>query len=196
MHLRSGSPSQSAALPQFALSSSQSIHGVWARQERSEWTPLWGSLKFSGPGSVLVQRGSQVIRSVEPSTTTPLCAVLPCGCHAVESSGGHGSLTLLTPSVNNEHVILSFACRETERVFRAGLSRRFSPGIQRSARRKLLVLHAATDLRQMSVPPGNRLEALKGDRKGQHSVRINDQWRLCFRWADGNAHEVEITDYH
>jgi proteic killer suppression protein len=93
-------------------------------------------------------------------------------------------------------VILSFACSETQRLFRAELSRRFPPNIQRSARRKLLVLHGATELQQMAVPPGNRLEALKGERKGQHSIRVNDQWRICFRWYEGNAHEVEIVDYH
>ena len=93
-------------------------------------------------------------------------------------------------------MILSFACAETERIFRAELSRRFPPNIQRSARRKLLALHAATELRLMSVPPGNRLEALKGNRKMQHSIRVNDQWRICFRWREGNAYEVEIVDYH
>jgi proteic killer suppression protein len=93
-------------------------------------------------------------------------------------------------------VILSFACAETERIFRAELSRRFPPNIQRNARRKLLALHAATELRHMAVPPGNRVEALKGDRKGQHSIRVNDQWRICFRWREGNACEVEIVDYH
>ena len=93
-------------------------------------------------------------------------------------------------------MILGFACSETERLFRAELARRFPPSIQRSARRKLMILHAATELRQMAVPPGNRLEALKGKRKGRHSIRINDQWRICFRWQGGNAHEVEIVDYH
>jgi len=93
-------------------------------------------------------------------------------------------------------VILSFACAETERVFRAELSRRFPTDIQRGARRKLLALHAATELRQMAVPPGNRLEALKGGRKGQYSIRVNDQWRICFRWHEGNAYEVEVVDYH
>jgi proteic killer suppression protein len=93
-------------------------------------------------------------------------------------------------------VILSFACVETERLFRVQMSRRFPPSIQRSARRKLLVLHAATELRQMNVPPGNRLEALKGNRKGQYSVRVNDQWRICFRWQGADAHDVEIVDYH
>ena len=93
-------------------------------------------------------------------------------------------------------MILSFAGAETERIFRAEISRRFPPTIQRSARRKLLALHAATELRQMAVPPGNRLEALKGGRAGQHSIRINDQWRICFRWAGTDAHGVEIVDYH
>ena len=93
-------------------------------------------------------------------------------------------------------MILSFACAETERIFRAELSRRFPPAIQRGARRKLLALHAATELRHMVVPPGNWLEALKGGRKGQHSIRVNDQWRIRFRWHEGNAHEVEIVDYH
>ena len=93
-------------------------------------------------------------------------------------------------------MILSFACRDTGKVFHAQLSRRFPPEIQRGARRKLLALHAATELRQMAVPPGNRLEALKGGRKGQHSMRINDQWRICFRWREGGAYDVEIVDYH
>jgi proteic killer suppression protein len=93
-------------------------------------------------------------------------------------------------------VILSFVCAESERIFRAELARRFPPTIQRSARRKLLALHAATELRELTVPPGNRLEALKGGRKGQHSIRVNDQWRICFRWREGNAYEVEIVDYH
>jgi proteic killer suppression protein len=69
-------------------------------------------------------------------------------------------------------------------------------GIARSARRKLLILHRAGSLQDLRVPPGNRLDELKGRRKGQHSVRINDQWRICFSWRDGDAFEVEITDYH
>jgi len=92
-------------------------------------------------------------------------------------------------------MIESFACAETERVFQGQVSRRLPPDMQRVARRKLLQLHAAAQLRDMAVPPGNRLEALKGGRAGQHSIRINDQWRICFRWESG-AHEVEIVDYH
>jgi proteic killer suppression protein len=92
-------------------------------------------------------------------------------------------------------MIESFACAETEKIFRGQVSRRLPPDIQRTARRKLLQLHAAVRLQDMVVPPGNRLEALKGQRAGQCSVRINDQWRICFRWESG-AHEVEIVDYH
>jgi toxin HigB-1 len=93
-------------------------------------------------------------------------------------------------------VILSFACHETERIFQAELARRVPTELQRSARRRLLALHAATELRQLAVPPGNRLEALKGKREGQHSIRVNERWRICFRWREGNAYEVELIDYH
>ena len=93
-------------------------------------------------------------------------------------------------------MILSFACAETESIYLAVGSRRIPPDIQRGARRKLLLLNAASELSQMAVPPGNRLEALRGGRKGQHSIRVNNQWRICFRWHEGHAHEVEIVDYH
>ena len=92
-------------------------------------------------------------------------------------------------------MIENFACAETEKIFRGQVSRRLPNDIQRTARRKLLQLQAATQLLDMAVPPGNRLEALRGGRTGQHSIRINDQWRICFRWESG-AHEVEIVDYH
>jgi len=74
--------------------------------------------------------------------------------------------------------------------------RRFSREIQRVALRKLVMLHAAESLQDLRAPPGNRLERLSGDREGQYSIRINDQWRVCFRWAEGDAYDVEITDYH
>ena len=93
-------------------------------------------------------------------------------------------------------MIRSFACAETEKIFNSVVSRRFPPDIQRTARRKLLQLHAATMVREMAVPPGNRLEALKGRRAGQYSVRINDQWRIGFRWQGSDAVDVEIVDYH
>ncbi len=93
-------------------------------------------------------------------------------------------------------MILSFADAETEKLFNDERSRRLPPNIQRRARRKLLVLNQAIDVNDLRVPPGNRLEQLRGDRAGQHSIRINDQWRICFRWHEGNAHDVEIIDYH
>jgi toxin HigB-1 len=93
-------------------------------------------------------------------------------------------------------VIIGFASLETERIFRGERSRKLPPDIQNTARRKLEYLHRARRLLDLQAPPGNRLEALKGDRKGQHSIRINDQWRLCFVWVDGNAANVEIVDYH
>ena len=93
-------------------------------------------------------------------------------------------------------VIVSFACAETERIFRGERSRKLPPDIQNTARRKLEYVHRARTLHDLSMPPGSRLEALKGGRKGQHSIRVNDQWRICFEWRDGNAEQVEITDYH
>jgi proteic killer suppression protein len=92
-------------------------------------------------------------------------------------------------------MIRSFADRETEHLFFTGKSRRFS-GILAVARRKLQVLDNTPHLDDLRQPHGNRLEALRGDRKGQHSIRINDQFRICFRWQEGDAHEVEIVDYH
>ena len=93
-------------------------------------------------------------------------------------------------------MIQSFACAETEKLFQGELARRFPPSIQRTARRKLLQLHAAVALADMAVPPGNRLEPLKGGRAGQYNVRVNDQWRVCFRWQGSDAWDVEIVDYH
>jgi len=93
-------------------------------------------------------------------------------------------------------VIKSFADRATESVFRREFTRKLPHDIQAAAHRKLLLIHAATRLETLMVPPGNRLEALKGNRKGQHSIRVNEQWRICFRWTDGNAYDVEIVDYH
>lgn len=92
-------------------------------------------------------------------------------------------------------MIRSFACRDTERLFNDEPVRRFA-NIIGPARRKLQYLHAAGALEDLRVPPGNRLEALRGDRKGQYSIRINRQWRICFRWVDGFAEDVEIVDYH
>ncbi|MEZ6235264.1 MAG: type II toxin-antitoxin system RelE/ParE family toxin [Phycisphaerales bacterium] len=93
-------------------------------------------------------------------------------------------------------MIASFADRETEALFNRERVKRIDPRIQRVALRKLRYLDAAATLDDLRVPPGNRLEALHGDRQGQHSIRVNDQWRVVFTWQDGDAHEVEIVDYH
>jgi len=91
-------------------------------------------------------------------------------------------------------MIRSFACGDTEALFHSRAVPQFR-NIERVARRKLLQLHAATALASLRIPPGNQLEALKADRKGQHSIRINDQWRVCFVWRSDGAHQVEIVDY-
>jgi proteic killer suppression protein len=93
-------------------------------------------------------------------------------------------------------MIKNFHDRESERVFRREFSKKLPHDIQRAAARRLRDLHIATSLDHLRVPPSNRLEGLKGDRAGQHSIRINDQWRICFEWRDGDAHRVEICDYH
>jgi proteic killer suppression protein len=93
-------------------------------------------------------------------------------------------------------MITGFKDRETEKLWEGNVSRRLPNNIQAVARRKLRMLNNAHRLDDLRVPPANRLESLKGKRKGQYSIRINDQWRICFVWADGNANEVEIVDYH
>lgn len=92
-------------------------------------------------------------------------------------------------------MIRSFRDRETEKIFHREVSRKLG-GFQRIALRKLLMLDAADALDDLRVPPANRLEKLRGNRAGQYSIRINEQWRICFRWRDGGAHDVEIVDYH
>ncbi|MFP5222295.1 MAG: type II toxin-antitoxin system RelE/ParE family toxin [Acidobacteriota bacterium] len=90
----------------------------------------------------------------------------------------------------------SFKCRETERIFNQLASRKLPPDIQRVALRKLLMMEAARDIRELANPPGNKLEALKGDRTGQHSIRINAQFRICFVWDGEGFQDIEIVDYH
>lgn len=92
-------------------------------------------------------------------------------------------------------MIKSFADKDTKALFERKASKRFK-NIERVALRKLVMLHAAKYLDDLKVPPGNKLEALKKDRLGQHSIRINQQWRLCFNWNDGEIENVEICDYH
>ena len=93
-------------------------------------------------------------------------------------------------------MIKSFADRDTERLFSRHPVRRLPASLHRAMLKKLVILHAAGSLDDLRVPPGNRLEKLRGDRVGQHSIRVNDQWRVCFRWSEGHAHDVEIVDYH
>ncbi len=92
-------------------------------------------------------------------------------------------------------MIHSFKCKDTESLFNSEGVRKFR-NIERVARRKLLQIHAATLLESLRIPPGNQLEALSRDRAGQHSIRVNDQWRICFEWRDDGAYNVEIVDYH
>jgi proteic killer suppression protein len=93
-------------------------------------------------------------------------------------------------------VIRSFRDRDAERLFERQRIKRLGPEVQRVALRKLRMLDAAVGLEDLRVPPGNRLERLRGDRAGQYSIRVNDRWRICFHWRNGDAHDVEITDYH
>ena len=93
-------------------------------------------------------------------------------------------------------MIRSFANRETERLFTRERVKKIPANIQRVALRKLRMLHRAINLKDLRIPPANRLEALKGNRKGQYSIRINDQFRICFRWEAGDSFDVEIVDYH
>ncbi len=93
-------------------------------------------------------------------------------------------------------MIKSFKNKETEQIFNRETSRKYPPDIQRIAFRKLRMLNRSYNLHDLAVPPANHLEALKGDRKGQHSIRINDKWRICFIWKETDAFEVEIADHH
>lgn len=93
-------------------------------------------------------------------------------------------------------MIRTFACRETERIWRGERSTVLPTALQQPARRKLRMLDNAVTLADLRQPPGNRLEALRGDRQGQHSIRINDRWRVCFIWCDGHSEHVEIVDYY
>lgn len=93
-------------------------------------------------------------------------------------------------------MIKSFKDPDAQELWETGKSRRIPPTIRVTALKKLAILHWATDLNDLSVPGGNRLEALRGSRKGQHSIRVNDQYRLCFVWRDGDVFNVEIADYH
>ncbi len=124
----------------------------------------------------------------------------PCKRSGIEQPGtASRGLRWLPSSDNLGTVIGSFGDRLAADLFddrRSAIVRRFPPDLHRAARRKLLYLHDAADLRDLRVPPGNRLEALRGRWRGYHSIRINDQWRVVFRWREGNAYEVQVVDYH
>jgi proteic killer suppression protein len=93
-------------------------------------------------------------------------------------------------------MIRTFRDKETEQLFNRLIARRFPANLHQSMWRKLAILNAAERLEDLRIPPGNRLEKLSGKRAGQYSIRVNDQWRICFEWQEGNAYKVEITDYH
>ena len=93
-------------------------------------------------------------------------------------------------------MIESFKCRETEKIFHRQFSKKLPHNIQKIAFRKLRMLNRSSTAQDLRVPPANKLEALSGNRKGQHGIRINDQWRICFKWQNGNAYDAEIVDYH
>ncbi len=94
------------------------------------------------------------------------------------------------------YMITTFKDKETEKIYNREFSKRLPQNIQRNAMKKLWILDAGPDLNSLRIPPGNRLEILHGDREGQYSIRINDQWRICFRWRDNNSFDVEIVDCH
>jgi proteic killer suppression protein len=125
-----------------------------------------------------------------------ISVAVSCSCR----SGAANERGITLDVINARHyyssVIRSFKEPEAERIFNREPSRKLPQNIHRSALKKLLVLDAADALDDLRVPPGNRLEKLSGDRKGQNSIRINDQWRVCFRWKNGDALDVEIADYH
>lgn len=93
-------------------------------------------------------------------------------------------------------MIKTFRCKETRKIFNRSFSNKLPQAIQRTALRKLTQIHAAATIEFLRVPPSNHLEKLSGDREGQLSIRINEQWRICFKWREGDAYDVEITDYH
>lgn len=105
-------------------------------------------------------------------------------------------LDIANASRYHNAMIKTFSCHETEKIFSGYFSKKLPANIQRVALRKLTQIHGAATLDFLRVPPANRLEKLAGDRNDQWSIRINDQWRICFRWQDGDAYDVEIVDYH
>jgi proteic killer suppression protein len=106
------------------------------------------------------------------------------------------TLTVKRTSLYHGRMIKSFTCKETEMIFHLESSKNSPPSIQQVALRKLRILHRSTNITDLRIPPANRLEKLSGRRRGQWSIRVNDQWRNCFEWHGGHAFKVEIVDYH
>ena len=144
--------------------------------------PVHNRTDILGGVDLTLRDGARVISQKRPGILLPRSPLLT-------------DLRLTLGGSRIEIVIRSFRDRETEKVFQREFSRRFQ-SITSTAKRKLDQIHAAAALSDLGAIPGNRLEALSGDRTGQYSIRVNDQWRVCFRWADPDAAEVEIVDYH
>ncbi len=120
-----------------------------------------------------------------------------CGQRAPARPSNEGLLLDSNTATRYYHIVIrSFANSDTERVFSRQRVPKLGPDVQRAANRKLLILDAADVLQDLRVPPGNRLERLQGGRAGQHSIRVNDQWRICFTWTDTGPVDVELVDYH
>jgi toxin HigB-1 len=134
---------------------------------------------------------------IRPVRVSPPCSW--CGRSPVRDEPGGAPLITLDGNTAVRYyggVIRSFANSDTERIFDRLRVPRLGPDVQRAANRKLLILDAADLLQDLRIPPGNRLERLQGDRAGQHSIRVNDQWRICFTWTDTGPTDVELVDYH
>jgi len=143
--------------------------------------------------------GDHLLRDLSPVQESPENLMPEDGLQLFQLQGGAGEEFALDNDNGYRYyrnMITSFRCRETERRFKGKFSATLPQAIQKAAARKLEIIDAARDLEDLRTPPGNRLEALSGDRQGQHSIRINEQWRVCFVWQDGNANDVEIVDYH
>ena len=134
--------------------------------------------------------------SLFESLAQPFVILLAMDRHEAILQAGRDALALHNAARYHPRMIRSFRGQETERIFRRQGSRRLPEDIQRNAQRKLAILDGAESLQDLRSPPGNRLEKLAGDREGQYSIRINEQWRICFRWNDVDAEDVEIVDYH
>lgn len=140
--------------------------------------------------------GLEVDGEHKPRARAAAVSAMRWRCRGKATAKTSDPLTLHTIPVIIDHVIVSFADRETEAVFRRERVKRIDPRIQQVALRTLRYLDNAASLEDLQMPPGNRLEALKGDRAGQHSIRVNDQWRIVFTWKDGRAYSVGIEGHH